>query len=182
MNQVFIINGSGTCGKDSFISAIMTDIKKNGDEILVLNYSSVTKVKEVAKLIGWKGEKTERDRKFLSDLKLLTTEYNDMPLEDMKEAVSAFYDFAPYTDKIVFLHIREPDEIDKAKKYFNAKTILVVRDEVEHITSNMADAGVYDYVYDIIIENNKDLDYLQNAIAPSFMDDYLQGNLKGLYN
>ena len=87
IKQVFIINGSGGVGKDTFIEMIPTFefIGKNENSTVwfknleIRNYSSVSKVKEIAKIIGWNGEKTERDRKFLSDLKLLTTEYNDMP-------------------------------------------------------------------------------------------------------
>jgi hypothetical protein len=51
--QVFIINGSGGCGKDTFISFV-------SDIACVTNFSSVDKVKEIARIIGWDGEKTER--------------------------------------------------------------------------------------------------------------------------
>ena len=56
--QVFIINGSGGCGKDTFVEIVKSQAKR----ISVRNYSSVTKVKEIAKIIGWDGTKSERDR------------------------------------------------------------------------------------------------------------------------
>ena len=88
IKQVFIINGSGGVGKDTFVEFVemiptFEFIGENENSTVwfknfeIKNYSSVSKVKEIAKIIGWNGEKTERDRKFLSDLKLLTTKYKD---------------------------------------------------------------------------------------------------------
>lgn len=201
--QIFIINGSGGVGKDKFVELVTnlsyellgeTSDKKARcyyKTTEVKNYSSVSKIKEIAKIIGWNGEKTEKDRKFLSDLKLLTTEYNDMPLNDMKKYANIFMngdrnssvngELRP--DRILFLHIREPIEIEKAVKAFeeyNAKTILVKRDSVEHITSNMADENVYNYDYDIIIENNSTLEDLHNK-AEQFLADFKNDTLKEKY-
>ena len=58
----------------------------------------------------------------------------------------------------MFLHIREPKEIERAKQEFNATTILIKRDSVPHIVSNMADGGVFDYDYDIVVDNNSNKD------------------------
>ena len=171
IKQVFIINGSGGVGKDTFIELMCNQAL---DKVKIGNYSSIDKVKEIAKAIGWNGEKTERDRKFLSDLKLLTTEYNNMPLNDMKEYAKNFMD--DETDnKILFLHIREPEEIEKAVnefKEYNVKTILVKRDCVKHIVSNMADENVYNYNYDIVIENNGTLENL-TSMSKQFLNDCL---------
>ena len=51
--KVFIINGSGGVGKDTFVNMI-------GKHIKVLNYSSVKKIKEIAMQGGWNGGKTEK--------------------------------------------------------------------------------------------------------------------------
>lgn len=177
IKQVFIINGSGGVGKDSFIESVAKT-----DKYALGNYSSVSKVKEIAKIIGWDGSKSERDRKFLSDLKLLTTEYNDMPLKDMKDYVRFFME-DDNIPRIIFLHIREPEEIAKAInefKEYNAKSILVKRDSVKHITSNMADENVYNYEYDIVINNNGTLEELKEK-ADCFINDCLIDNLKSLY-
>ena len=201
--QIFIINGSGGVGKDKFVELVMNhsyesigetknkDMRAYIQTTEIQNYSSVSKIKEIAKIIGWNGEKTEKDRKFLSDLKLLTTEYNDMPLNDMKKTANIFMngdrsssvngELRP--DRILFLHIREPEEIEKAVKAFeeyNAKTILVKRDSVEHITSNMADENVYNYNYDIVIENNGTLKELHNK-AKQFLADFKNNTLKERY-
>ena len=81
--QVFIINGSGGVGKDTFVDLVDHNLSHKY-RYLTMNFSSVDKVKKVAEIIGWDVySKTEKDRKFLSDLKLLCTEYNDMPFNDI---------------------------------------------------------------------------------------------------
>ena len=165
--QIFIINGSGGTGKDTFVSLV-------SNNIATMNFSSVDKVKEIAREIGWTGGKTEKDRKFLSDLKLLCTNYNDMPFNSMRNKVIEFLDSDSY---FLFLHIREPEEIERAKITFNAKTILVKRDSVKQITSNMADANVYNYDYDIIINNNdgiEELKYKAFCLAKDFLENQLK--------
>ena len=102
--QIVIINGTGGCGKDTFVSFV-SKYKR------VYNFSSIDKVKEIAKLIGWDGGKTDKDRKFLSDLKKLTTEYNDMAFNSIKDAINIFKNS---DDEIMFIHIREPEEIKRA--------------------------------------------------------------------
>ena len=162
--RIFIINGSGGVGKDTFVELFA---KYYGPD-KVWNYSSVTKVKKIAKEIGWTGQKTEKDRKFLSDLKLLTTEYNDMPMQDLRKKVKEFN--RSLKTRILFLHIREPEEIEKAVKEFNVETILIRRDWIPQITSNMADANVHNYNYDVTIYNNGSFEDYEN-IAKKFVKD-----------
>lgn len=52
--QVFIINGSGGVGKDTFVKMV-----SEATDNSVLNFSSVDKVKDIARIIGWTGGKTE---------------------------------------------------------------------------------------------------------------------------
>lgn len=169
--QIFIINGSGGVGKDTFVESVSAELNNRLKKFhTVINFSSVDKVKEIAKEIGWDGEKSEKDRKFLSDLKILTSEYCDMPFESMKSKVTEF--MKDEENKFLFLHIREPEEIARAVKEFGAKTILIIRNSVKHIVSNMADENVFNYNYDFIIDNsgakeelnNKAKDFVQEVI------------------
>ena len=141
--QIVIINGTGGSGKDTFVEFCSNYGK-------VMNFSSVDKVKEIAQAIGWDGKKTEKARKFLSDLKRLTTEFNDMSFNSIKDAVAKFQN-SDY--EILFIHIREPEEIERAANTFNAKTLLVKRIGLTNISSNYSDANVEKYEYDFIIEN-----------------------------
>lgn len=157
MNKhIFITNGMARCGKDTF-AVFLNDI------ISTYKYSSIDKVKEIAELCGWNGvSKTEKDRKFLSDLKLLTTEYSDMPFKAIEQKVNEF----KIDDKfcVMLIDIREPEEIEKAKNSFKAKTILIKNDRVKNISSNFGDANVFNYDYDFEIENNGTLEEFQNKI------------------
>lgn len=178
--QIFIINGTAGVGKDAFVDAVEKALENINKDYWVENYSSVTRVKEIAKSCGWNGTKTERDRKFLSDLKLLLTEYNDLPFKDLGYVVEGFLHDGFEDSKMLFLHIREPLEVTKAVNAFNAKTILVKRDSVAHIISNMADENVYNYNYDIVIENNGTPEDLQEK-ARLFVNDYIKNDFREKY-
>lgn len=170
--QVFIINGSGGVGKDTFIELIA-----ECTSFPIINFSSVDKVKEVAQIIGWDGGKTEKDRKFLADLKLLCSEYNDMPFKSMDSAVNMFHN----SDTLMlFLHIREPEEIERAKNEFGATTVLIKRDFVKPITSNMADGSVFNYAYDVIIDNDGDIDAFRKK-AQAFVNDFISNSILRYY-
>lgn len=165
MNKhIFILNGMGGCGKDTFVNFVRCYKS-------ALHYSSVAKVKTIATSCGWDGGKTERDRKFLSDLKILTTEYSDMPFRDMSHYVDTFRGMKLYN--ALFIDIREPEEIERAKQAFGAKTILIKNDRVPHIYSNMADAGVFNYDYDIVIENNGTLEEFKET-AKKFVEEWVK--------
>ena len=60
----------------------------------------------------------------------------------------------------MFVHIREPEEIQKAKELLGAKTLLVKNPNVELIKSNDADGRVEEYEYDYTIYNDGTLEDL----------------------
>lgn len=130
-----------------------------------MHYSYVSNSKEAAmEYFGWGGGKTERDRKFLADLNTLSSEYNDQPFKDVKSLVDDFLDNDLDDEyKFLFIDAREISAIDRMKQAFNAKTVFVIRNGVEAIRSNHADAQTAEnYDYDYIIENNGSLDSLKN--------------------
>jgi hypothetical protein len=164
--QIYILNGMGGCGKDTFASFL-------SEVCGVFKYSSIDRVKQIAYECGWDGGKTEKDRKFLSDLKCLLTDYNDLPFNDVRNRIEEFmFD----EDKFVMLiDIREPAEIAKAAAVFNAKTILIKNDNIPFISSNMADAGVYNYDYDFVIENNGTLEEFREVTHKFAKENILNG-------
>lgn len=154
MKKIVVINGTGGCGKDTFVELCRKYIN-------IYNFSSIDKVKEVAKVIGWSGSKSEKDRKFLADLKKLTTDYNDMAFNSIIDAVNIFKNSK---DEIMFIHIREPEEIKRVVDKFGAKSLLIKRARQELIKSNASDANVENYDYDYIIENTTLEEYENKAI------------------
>lgn len=147
MSKVIILNGSGGVGKDTFVSLLSHYYSGK-----VYNHSSIEEAKRIATFCGWKGEKTNRDRKFLSDVKRALTEWRDIPY---RQALS-FYEEHKDEDCIIFFHIREPDEITKivSNNLDDCITVLVTNKNVEDITGNPSDAGVYNYSYDYIVDNS----------------------------
>ena len=85
-----------------------------------------------------------------------------MSFESMKNKVNEF--LKDEESVFLFLHIREPKEIARAVKEFDAKTILIVRDSVKHIISNMADENVFNYNYDFVVENNGTINDLSKKV------------------
>ena len=155
MKRIFVINGSGGSGKDTFVGMV-------GQYSKVFNFSSIDIVKDAAKVLGWDGGKSDKDRKFLADMKDLAVAYNDAPLNSVLRALE---EFLKDDNELMFIHIREPKEIRKfldavKSKNLAVQTLLVVNPNVDVIVTNKSDAGVLDYFYDIIVENDGTLDQL----------------------
>lgn len=163
--KIYIINGSGGVGKDTFIEYCSEFAK-------VKNISSVDKVKEAAKILtGWNGEKDEKSRKLLVDLKKLSIDYNDYPVKYIEEQAKEFQENDD--EEMMFVHIREIDEIKKVKERVALKTILVTSTRVKKITSNSSDADVENYEYDYYIKNDGTLDELRE-MAKEFVKETTQ--------
>jgi dephospho-CoA kinase len=146
-SRVYITNGMGGCGKDTFADFMKQMVP------YVIKISSIDRIKTIAGMCGWNGGKTEKDRKFLSDLKVLTSEYSDLAFNYLKSWVNQTQR-DDYMFRVLLIDIREPDEIERAKNEFGAKTILITNDRIEPILSNMADANVFEYTYDYTIDNS----------------------------
>lgn len=153
-----IINGAPCSGKSTFVSLC----KKFYEDIF--ECSTVDLVKEIAVSLGWDGTKDLKNRKFLSNLKDILTEWKDIPYNDIiKRSEEHWNEFkTPNMMPITFVHCREPEEIQKFKDRLGALTVFVTRDEIEKLqTSNYADAEVYNYNYDYIVDNNGTLENLE---------------------
>ncbi len=143
---VLIVNGKPRAGKDTF-ALLLNKYHK------VYKYSAIDKVKTIALDCGWKGGKNEKDRKFLADLKDLTTKYSDMSFRDLEDKVIAFY-CDDIKEDILIIDIREPEDIKRAVEEFDAVSIFIKNDNVPAVTSNEADANVENFEYDYYITNN----------------------------
>lgn len=144
---VIIINGKGGVGKDT-----LCDIAN--EHFRTKTISSIDPVKTVAQSAGWNGEKNPKARRFLSDLKRLMIEYNDLP---MNYLLTNYEIFSDSSDEILFCHIRESEEIDRFKNKINAipcVTLLVQRDNGVKTWGNSSDDDVENYEYDYVYDNN----------------------------
>ena len=156
---VIVINGQGGVGKDTLCELAAKHFK-------VKNISSITPIKELAARCGWGGEKDDKARKFLSDLKRVLVEYNDYPTVWAK---SEYEKFLSSDEQIMFVHIREGEEI---KKFVDAtggvaKTLLVRGGErmTKSNYGNASDDLVEQYAYDLYYVNEKTLDVAEEEFA-----------------
>lgn len=167
MKKIFIQNSVGGSGKDTWARLV-------GKYIPTHKYSIIDLPKEAAKVLGWDGSKEEKDRKFLSDIMDLSTEYNDSPFRDVMSVVNDFKNNL-IEDEVLFIDMRDPKDIARAVEIFGAETILIRNPNVEKIESNHADANVEDYNYDYIIENDGSLEQLDMA-AKTFVREIVCWN------
>lgn len=168
MKKVYITNGSGTNGKDTFAKLVAKYIP-------TYKYSSINLVKYMLEAAGiGEGEKTEEYRLLCSDLKDRLTRYDDIPFKDITSIVTDFKNNYIETE-VLLIDIREPEEIERAAETFGAETILIRNPNVKKIKSNHADANVEQYEYDYIIENDGTLEQL-DKMAYLFSEQVIKHN------
>ena len=174
--NVIIINGSAESGKDTFVE-LFRQINL-ARKTCIYNISTIDKVKEIFKIMGWNGEKDEKSRKALSDLKKLFVDYNDGPFENTVERIDNQHDFVKKKlrgyDIFFFVHCREPEEIQKFVDYYGnvATTLLITRRDVNEY-ENSSDKNVSNFNYDYVIKNDGSLKDLENLAK--FFYNWLKG-------
>lgn len=164
-----VINGAGGVGKDTLCDLAAKHLK-------IRNISTITPIKDLARMADWDGRKDDRSRKFLADLKALCVSYNDFPTNWAK---AQYDDFMSTDEQVLFVHIREPEEIAKFVRATDgaAKTLLIRGGTRQRSAAygNAADDGVENYYYDYYFENDKPLEQAEvNFIA--LIRDILNGN------
>ena len=172
MKTVVVINGAGGVGKDTLCNIIAKKYKCS-------NESSIIPIKEIAtKYGGWNGEKDAKSRKFLSDLKLLFSEYNNLPFNYLLTKVDIFNSYQ--NTEVLFVHIREPDEIEKFIKAvrdmgIRCVSLLITRENSE-TWGNKADDNVNNYNYDYYYHNCLSLEETHKAFT-TFFENVILGQV-----
>ena len=161
--HVFVINGSGGVGKDTIceLAAAVWKVK---------NISSITPILQVARSAGWDGIKTPEARRFLSRLKEICTEFNDLPF---RYCMNQYQEFLHSDAEILFVHIREPEAIARFCEAVggDCKTVLVHRPALEQTRGalgNRSDDDVDNYTYDSIFVNDGTLEELPEKVYSFF--------------
>ena len=185
--KVVIINGKPQSGKDTFCKYAQgyCDDDESANTLII---SSVDPLKEMLTQLGWDGTKTDKIRDMLMDMKQLWVQNQDGPTMFLFNNILEFHKACTGEDNIVFVHIREPEEI---KKLVNALTgfesmgidvisLLVIREGGEDTPNQPAEtcrsddeALINSYKYDVTINNDEDLIKLQE-LAAEFVDKLLE--------
>ena len=165
--KVIVINGAAASGKSTFVKMCA-----EYPDVDLYEFSMVDAAKAMARLINWdESQKTPRDRKFLSNLKDLIDLYNDGSYEYVKYQV---HNHVLPSDvngqRIVFIHAREPQDITRLVKDFNAKTLVIRRKKAEETKqNNHADSEWWNYMYDYAVDNNDGFEFLKKN-SENFME------------
>ena len=162
--KVYIINGSGGSGKDTFCNLVWTAMNNFDPHCLVHKYYTSASAKKWASLMGW-DEKTKRpvDRRFLCELKDMLDYWDNVTYKYLKEKIEKVYNYTTFDRKILFLHAREDKDIAWIKEYCRkkgvyCKTIKINRKVLDenskygnHADDDVSKSGI---AYDYIIDNN----------------------------
>lgn len=170
--QVFVINGSGGVGKDTVCEAAAAFWR-------VKNISSITPILQVARTAGWGGEKTPAARRFLSQLKEACTAFNDL---SFRYCIEQYEHFLQSDAEILFVHIREPEEIARFRQAVggNCHAVLIQRPMLEQARGalgNHSDDDVALYTYDGVLINDGTLEELADKVH-TFFGRWLETNIK----
>jgi len=156
--KLFIVNGAPGAGKTTFENMVQdVFLEEYPDSKYCYIFSTIDFIKDIAYKCGWDGTKTGKNRKFLSDLKDLLTEWDDVPYQHILTQIEYIPSYLKEKDIIVFIDSREPQEIERFKRELDAKALLIRRDENQTEITNHADRNVENCKYDYIIENNGSL-------------------------
>ena len=202
IKKIIIINGSGGVGKDAFAKRVIEETLKLAKRVVPVenedycvdpevfykrnNISTIDCVKNIAKMFNWNGEKSEKDRKMLSDLKDLITVYNDYPFKRITAQITDWLHYDKtrpndmYNHSFLFVHCREPKEIERIKNQFpnDTFTLLVQNPKVAKVTGNHADKEVENYNYDFTVVNDSDLRALREVAIDFYKKIFNQGFTK----
>lgn len=153
MKTLVVVNGYPQSGKDTFIDFCLDTLPNS------VKHSTVDTIKKVAKLLGWDGVKDEKGRKFLSNLKYLSINFNDWPFEEVIELIKlGGYDY-------IFTLVREPLEIEKLYKFCKDNNIEFIHIFITRpkscIFDNEADRLITLLPYSIVINNTSTLEDLK---------------------
>lgn len=165
---VVVINGAGGSGKDSFCQAV-------AGRYNVRSISSIDPIKALARQGGWEAEdKSPAGRLLLAQLKAAFTRYNDLP---NRYALGQYREFLRNpVEEVLFVHIREPEEIEKFRRAVPGCLTLLVRAPWTEraVFGNEADDRVEGFEYDRVYCNDRPLEEMAED-AVGFFERWVEG-------
>ena len=159
--KIVVVNGLSRSGKDSFIAAVRKKV------VASRIHSTIATVKNALLICGMiaPNKKGPDERTFLTAVKKAWIKYNDGPLQEMIQKVVELEDSYKLsnnvTEVLLFIQVREPQEIYKIQQYFkpNFVSVLVTRLDVK---PQPGDEEVFNYLYDLTVYNDGTFEDLDN--------------------
>ena len=157
-----IVNGFARAGKDSFVDACIDHLETN--QIRCEAFSSIDPVRWLLQNDAGLdlSAKTPADRKLLADVGAALEQHSNWRTNRCLDFIK---DFDLGGDDVVFLHIREPENIAKViggiiDGGLGNNHTLLLRSPREIMPDNVADNAVLGMIYDDTLHNDGDLDAL----------------------
>lgn len=166
MTHVIVVNGPPRAGKDTLIGFMGQHL--NDARIQWEEFSSIDPVKEMLTKAGfYLTKKTEADRKLLAVVGEAVEEHSQWRTQQCLEKIADF-DSTYNNEGVVFLHIREPENIKRVRDALNMagatgikfRTVFLSSSRAENVTSNEADRRVAEMEYNRYALNDGSLDEL----------------------
>lgn len=162
MSKVVIINGFPNAGKDTFVK-LCQELRTG-----VYNIHTSTPAKIALGKLGWDGiEKTPEVRNLLALMMEFSYKAWDGPT---MYCVKSVLDIdAIDRNALIFIHCREPYNIEKLRRNLPLSTTLFIcREDSIKDSVNEADQNVENYNYDFAIYNDSTLEELKE-LAQKFL-------------
>lgn len=161
MKYIVIVNGKPGSGKTTF-EVNCNHYLDESDLAYGHVHSSIDYIKNIYKQLGWNGVKTDKARKNLSMLKKIWIENCNGPLQHMMDYVLKLDNDS---DHVIFVDIREEDEIIKFKEIFDVlspigikcTTVFIDKDDndgFEYGNKSDDNVGQNMSIYEYVIHNN----------------------------
>jgi hypothetical protein len=166
MKAVILVNGKAGVGKDTAVGFMSQAFEQAG--FATSQYSCVQPVKAMLSHAGVNtSKKTNADRDLLAAVATALEEHSNVLTTMTQHAIVSLFEVCP--NAVCFVHMRKPDWIAHLKGAMRQiypevvfETVFIERDEIEHVMSNPADAGVYGMNYDTTIPNNGSITELRS--------------------
>ena len=182
--KLFVVNGLAGSGKDTFMDAVIdysNFYSEKNTKCIGIKTSVIDPIKSMIYQLGLFNnrtteviEKSEKYRSLLFNLKEVITDWdNDFLINNMIKKIKGdpVHDF-------IFVCIREKSDIDSLQKHFpdlKILKVLIKNDNIKQITSNRADANVFNMDYDIVIDNSGSMDTLMLKAIQFYFNHVLSG-------
>lgn len=159
--KVVIINGSGTHGKDEFISQF-----NNIETRRVVNFSTITAPKLAAHVLGIDPDnKTDAARNLWSDIKDSWCKHFD---GSFKETMSIIEKYNTEGVSVLFIHCREPVEIQKIVTSSSVPTYTLFINRTGHsipFCQKDDQSFILQHIYDFTISIAEGVEHSKKAAA-----------------
>lgn len=167
--NVIVVNGPPRAGKDTLVEAMMRHYADRGHH--VASFSSIDPIRDMLTEAGIDtSAKTQADRALLAAMGTLLEQHSNFRTNWCVNQVLITHRCFCRKAPVVFLHVREPENIDRIEALLapcdiRLWRVFVESDRAETTFSNPSDANVFAMKRNFTVQNNGSLKELEKSAA-----------------